>query len=135
VAPAKPAAHGPRALVLEDDRSRIAEFHRLLPGHTLDVTADPQQAIAWLGTHRYDTIFIDHDLTAEHYEGEGELAASGYAVAAWLSRHPQRQRGATIVIHSLNTAGSERMVNLLFVAGLRVVRIPFPEWRDRIQAS
>jgi CheY-like chemotaxis protein len=115
-----------RVLLVEDDEVRCAWFRRKFAPHVLDVTCDVGQAVRWLSEREYATILLDHDLLDEHYfSDEPDDERTGYAVAAWLAAHPDRQRDATIVIHSLNYAGAQRMLDALTDAGRDVEHIPF----------
>ena len=115
-----------RVLLVEDDEVRCAWFRRKFAPHVLDVTCDVGQAVRWLREREYATILLDHDLLEEHYfSDEPDDERTGYAVAAWLAAHPDRQRDATIVIHSLNYAGAQRMLDALSDAGRDVEHIPF----------
>ncbi len=115
-----------RVLLVEDDEVRCAWFRRKFAPHVLDVTCDVGQAVGWLSEREYATILLDHDLLDEHYfSDEPDDERTGYAVAAWLAAHPDRQRNATIVIHSLNYAGAQRMLDALTDAGRDVEHIPF----------
>lgn len=115
-----------RILVVEDDETRCAWFQQKFASHVLDVTCDVRQAVLWLNEREYSTILLDHDLIEEHYFSDTpDDARTGYAVAAWLARHPDRQRDATIVIHSLNYAGAERMLGVLHESGRDAEHVPF----------
>ncbi len=115
-----------RVLLVEDDEIRCAWFRRKFAPHVLDVTCDVGQAVRWLSEREYATILLDHDLLDEHYfSDETDDERTGYAVAAWLAAHPDRQRDATIVIHSLNYAGAGRMLDALTDAGRDAEHIPF----------
>ena len=115
-----------RVLLVEDDEARCAWFRRKFAPHVLDVTCDAGQALRWLAEREYTTILLDHDLLDEHYfSDEPDDERTGYAVAAWLAAHPDRQRNATIVIHSLNYAGAGRMLDALTDAGRDAEHIPF----------
>lgn len=115
-----------RVLIVEDDPARCAWFARKFAGRRMDVTCDTSQAIEWLGGRDYSVILLDHDLAEEHYfSDERDDERTGYAVAAWLAAHPDRQRDALIVIHSLNYAGAERMLNALRDAGRDAEHVPF----------
>ena len=115
-----------RVLLVEDDETRCAWFRRKFAPHVLDVTCDAGQAVHWLKEREYATILLDHDLLEEHYfSDEPDDERTGYAVAAWLAAHPDRQRDATIVIHSLNYYGAQRMLDALTDAGRDVEHIPF----------
>jgi CheY-like chemotaxis protein len=115
-----------RILVVEDDEMRCAWFQQKFATHVLDVTCDVAQAVGWLSEREYSTILLDHDLREEHYfSDEHDDERTGYAVAAWLAAHPDRQRDATIVVHSLNYAGAERMLDILHDAGRDAEHVPF----------
>ena len=115
-----------RVLVVEDDEMRCAWFQQKFASHVLDVTCDVGQAVGWLSEREYSTILLDHDLLEEHYFSDSpDDERTGYAVAAWLARHPDRQRAATIVIHSLNYAGAERMLAILHESGRDAEHVPF----------
>jgi CheY-like chemotaxis protein len=115
-----------RVLIVEDDEGRCDWFRKHFAGCEVDVTCDVKEAIAWLAGRDYAVILLDHDLLAEHYWSDRpDDERTGYAVAAWLAAHPDCQRGATIIIHSLNYAGAERMLDALREAGRDAEHIPF----------
>lgn len=115
-----------RILIVEDDEVRCEWFHRKFSTQQRDVTCDVRQAIEWLGEHEYVMILLDHDLADEHYfSDELDDERTGYAVAAWLAAHPDRQRDALIIIHSLNFTGAQRMLNILLDAGRDAEHVPF----------
>ncbi|MDQ3918340.1 MAG: hypothetical protein M3348_07665 [Acidobacteriota bacterium] len=116
-----------RVLIVEDDETRCDWFRRRLGEHELDVTCGVEEAIAWLGENEYDLILLDHDLLEDHYfSNEPDDDRTGYAVAAWLAAHPDSQPAATIIVHSLNYAGAQRMVETLIAAGFDAEHVPFP---------
>ena len=107
-----------RILLVEDDESRCEWFRGRLARYELDVTCDVREALAWLEAREYAAILLDHDLIEEHYfSDEPDDERTGYAVASWLAAHPDKQRAAPIIIHSLNYLGAGRMLNLLLEAG------------------
>lgn len=115
-----------RVLLVEDDPVRCAWFEQKLAGREMDVTCDVRQAVEWLAAREYTVILLDHDLAEEHYfSDEPDDERTGYAVAAWLAAHSDRQRDALIVIHSLNYAGAERMLNALRDSGRDAEHVPF----------
>jgi CheY-like chemotaxis protein len=115
-----------RILIVEDDEARCSWFGERFAGREMDVTCDVGQAISWLSTRDYMLILLDHDLAEEHYfSDEHDDARTGYGVAAWLAAHPDCQRDATIVIHSLNYVGAQRMLNALQDAGRDAEHVPF----------
>ncbi|HYE65881.1 MAG TPA: cyclic-phosphate processing receiver domain-containing protein [Pyrinomonadaceae bacterium] len=115
-----------RILIVEDDEARCAWFRQKFTGREQDVTCDVRQAVEWLAERDYALILLDHDLADEHYLSETlDDERTGYAVAAWLARHPDRQRDATILIHSLNYVGADRMLKALHDAGRDAEHVPF----------
>ena len=118
---------GSRILIVEDDAARCAWFRGRLSGRELDVTCDVATAVSWLAERDYEAILLDHDLADEHYFSDApDDERTGYAVARWLAGHPDRQRDALIVVHSLNYAGAQRMLEVLRDAGREAEHIPFP---------
>ncbi len=116
-----------RILIVEDDPERCAWFEQRFAGrHIVDITCDVSEAAQWLAARDYRVILLDHDLTEEHYfSDEPDDERTGYAVAAWLAAHPDRQRDAVIVIHSLNYLGAQRMIDVLRDAGRDAEHVPF----------
>jgi CheY-like chemotaxis protein len=115
-----------RILIVEDDEMRCEWFHQKFSTHLRDVTCDVRQAIEWLAEREYTTILLDHDLADEHYfSDEPDDERTGYAVAAWLASHPDYQRDALIVIHSLNYTGAQRMLDILHDGGRDAEHVPF----------
>src|SRR5438067_2421655 len=116
----------PRVLIVEDDETRCAWFRERLHGRTLDVTCDVRAAIEWLASREYDAVLLDHDLADEHYfSNVPDDERTGYAVARWLADNPTQQRNALIIIHSLNYAGAQRVLQVLRGAGREAEHIPF----------
>lgn len=115
-----------RVLLVEDDEMRCAWFQQKLAPYLLDMTCDVKQAVEWLAERDYSTILLDHDLSDEHYfSDEPDDERTGYAVAAWLAAHTDRQRNALIIIHSLNYTGAQRMLDILHDAGRDAEHVPF----------
>ncbi|HEY0005644.1 MAG TPA: cyclic-phosphate processing receiver domain-containing protein [Pyrinomonadaceae bacterium] len=115
-----------RILIVEDDATRCAWFEQRLKGRELDVTCDVRQAIEWLTARDYSVILLDHDLSEEHYfSDEHDDERTGYAVAAWLAAHAESQPEASIIIHSLNYAGAQRMLDILQTSGRDAEHVPF----------
>ncbi len=115
-----------RILLVEDDEARCAWFRARLGAGRLDVTCDAAVAVRWLAERDYRAVLLDHDLAEEHYfTDEPDDARTGYAVALWLAENPTRQRDATIIIHSLNYPGAQRMLAVLRDAGRDAEHVPF----------
>lgn len=115
-----------RILIVEDDPARCGWFSSRLAGAQIDITCDVREAVAWLAERDYSVILLDHDLAEEHYlSNEPDDERTGYAVALWLALHPASQRGATVIVHSLNYPGAQRMVETLRAAGRDAEHVPF----------
>ncbi|HEY9284247.1 MAG TPA: cyclic-phosphate processing receiver domain-containing protein [Pyrinomonadaceae bacterium] len=115
-----------RVLIVEDDETRYEWFRRRLSACDIAVTCDAARACELLARNEYDLILLDHDLLGEHYfSDEPDDERTGYAVAAWLAARPGSQPAAQIVIHSLNDAGAQRMLEALVAAGFDAECIPF----------
>jgi CheY-like chemotaxis protein len=115
-----------RILILEDDSLRVAWFRQKFSDYQQDITLDVWQAIEWLQENDYTLILLDHDLTEEHYFNyDTEDSSTGYTVAVWLAKNDSFQKDATIIIHSLNFIGAERMLKTLTDAGRDAQHIPF----------
>jgi|GEM_PF-1845432 len=108
-----------RILILDDDphpddpenpakagQFRIKQFNRKFIGNIVKWVMTAEEAIAELAENDWDAVFLDHDLGGETYVESGP--GTGYEVAVWLERNPDRQP-AQIFIHSLNTSGRDRM--------------------------
>ena len=116
-----------RILIVEDDEMRCSWFDQEFAHHERDTTHDVSVAVGWLAEREYALIFLDHDLAEEHYLLEmSDDGLTGYTVAAWLAQHPDQQRNAQIIIHSLNYAGAKRMLEVLQDAGRIAEHVPFP---------
>jgi CheY-like chemotaxis protein len=124
-----------RVLIVEDDVMRCSWFQQKLASHVLDVTCDVNEAVEWLAAREYMMILLDHDLADEHYfSDEPDDERTGYAVAAWLAAHPDRQRDALIIVHSLNYVGAQRMLDLLHDAGRDAEHVPFHYLQSELRA-
>ena len=116
-----------RILILEDDEMRVAWFRHKFTDYHKDITQDVLQAIQLLQENEYTLILLDHDLIDDHYYSYDETdERTGHTVAAWLAANADCQRQATIIIHSLNFIGAERMLQTLIDSGRDAEHIPFP---------
>ena len=97
-------------LVLEDDPYRQKLFKQRLYKANLEVVDSVCVAIACLKNKEWDYLFLDHDLGGQQFVTPGEN--TGYAVACWLEKNPERQP-KNIIIHSLNPVGATAMQQAL----------------------
>jgi CheY-like chemotaxis protein len=115
-----------RVFLLDDDTFRHEWFARQFKGDRLDVAADAARAVEMLSSNYYDLIFLDHDLLPEHYYAESfDDERTGYAVARWLSEHPERLAISHVIVHTRNADGALRMVELLRRVGRQAEHVPF----------
>ena len=99
-------------LILEDDLERMKSFENNLSGHKVVHVETANEAVALLDVYDWDCIFLDHDLGGETMVDSFTVKNTGYAVAAWLEKHPDR-RPSVVIIHSFNPIGSRRMQQAL----------------------
>ena len=115
-----------RVLVLDDDPERLRIFSNVLskPGVMFAFARTAKEAMSMLAKHRWDLVFLDHDLGLTPTANPGD----GTQVAQFIvsERHRRgRFRKTKFYIHSINPAGNRRMTRLLRRAGLRVRSAPF----------
>lgn len=103
-----------RVLILEDDANRISSFRdcfqELGKPHCIEVTKSVNEALGWVQEHPYDLIFLDHDLSDEHYAGEPGnttfVNPTGYDFAKWFETNPERAHDhGNFFTHSMNPIG------------------------------
>ena len=127
--------HPIRVFLLEDDERRHRWFEARFKGDFIDIADNVPRAQELLSANSYDAIFLDHDLHPEHYNSDStDDERTGYAVASWLSEHPELQRASTILVHTRNADGAMRMVELLRGAGRAAEYVPFPMLAERIKS-
>lgn len=104
-----------RVLIVEDEAYRLDWFREKFPEAA--VTRDVDEAIRWLASDTWDTLFLDHDLGTE--------PKAGRDVAAWLIAHPEINPGIHIVVHSMNVVSAAKIYRELMDARRMVFRAPF----------
>ena len=121
--------------LLDDDTRRHQWFARRFKGDQVDIADNVIQAREMLSSSAYDAIFLDHDLHPEHYNSDStDDERTGYAIAVFLSSHPDLQRASTILVHTRNADGAMRMVEQLRRSGRNADYVPFPILADRIKS-
>ncbi len=115
-------------MLLDDDTRRHRWFAKRFRGDFLDIAQNVEEAKQLLSESGYDAIFLDHDLLPHHYESNDhtDFASTGFAVAQWLSDHPDLQRAATIIVHTRNADAAIKMVETLRESGRNVEYCAFP---------
>jgi len=107
-----------RILVLDDDTTRHTYFKRKFSEEKIVCVETVDDCILKLTEGVWDSLWLDHDLGGEAFCPSDEK--SGYEVAKWLERHPNKQPPA-IFLHSMNPAG----VNNMKAALPNAIIIPF----------
>jgi CheY-like chemotaxis protein len=128
-----------KILVVEDSLRRMIWFHGAFMGCQLDWADSVKRAIEFLETNEYDAIFLDHDLSDEHYTYlfEGReltpemIEQTGRAVARWLGERPEKCSKAKIVLHSMNESGRASMAS--FLKGRTVEDVPFDKLKKGLR--
>lgn len=113
--------------LLDDDTRRHRWFLKRFNGDDVFIAENVDEARALLQENSYDAIFLDHDLLPEHYESDKrDDENTGYAIADWLSKNKNIQSAATIIVHTRNSDGGMRMVEILRENQRKVEYVPFP---------
>lgn len=115
-------------MLLDDDTRRHRWFAKRFKGDFLDIAENVAEAKELLSEASYDAIFLDHDLLPHHYESNDhdDFANTGYAIAEWLSEHPELQAASTIIVHTRNADAAIKMVEKLRESGRNVEYCAFP---------
>ena len=118
-----------KILVFEDLDLRIQWFKRELVGNSVDFFVKASDVLEALKTIEYDLIFLDHDVTMEHYGNpEKYFEDSGSGVARFLYYNKNSLK-SKIIVHSCNPHGSARMMN--FLKGRKAQHVPFPKLKEK----
>jgi CheY-like chemotaxis protein len=97
-------------LVLDDDIKRLKQFKENLIGHVVECVMTAPETIQKLQERTWQILFLDHDLGDKVMVPSGP--GTGYEVAEWLERNPDRQP-EMIFVHSFNTVGAANIKRAL----------------------
>src|ERR1051326_1823154 len=100
-----------KIFLLEDRMRRLQRFRRAFQSHSITHSPSAEEAIRLLGSESFDLICLDHDLT--DHDTDWLAAGNGYEVAEFLGKTNTPNNDATIVIHTMNPAGGDRMMAVL----------------------
>lgn len=114
-------------LFLDDDEYRHNSIRPII-SHDPAYTAS--EAIEKLKANSYEIVFLDHDLGGEVYVDSFGEKETGYTVAKWIVDNEIKI--PLIVLHSLNSQGSNNQARLLKNAGYHVVQKGFTQLFDVI---
>ena len=109
-----------KVLILEDDDKRIQMFEEWLVGiNNIEIYRTSDLAIKALKKNKYDIIFLDHDLAGDD---------TGFEAAKIIPKTDNRS--TTVIIHSLNPAGAQRM---WLEIGMLATRLDFGDFVINVQ--
>lgn len=106
-----------RWMILDDMESRHLEFIRTTQFLNVDCEHvwNASEAISRLKNKEFDLVFLDHDLSDEHYSIEGQTnpvnEGTGAEVAEFIAQ--MEKPPGIVVIHSWNPVGVLNMVNII----------------------
>jgi hypothetical protein len=110
------AHRGLRILILDDEDYRHKAFDKRFIGNVVHHANTVAQAIDMLKKTKYDSVYLDHDLNGQQMVPSGP--GTGYEVAQWLCRHPDRCP-LYVYVHSFNAEGARNIKEKLPGAILR----------------
>lgn len=100
-------------------------------GHTTQWVKTAEEAVEALTDKSFDIVFLDHDLSYEHYvakDGDYGSIKTGQYVADYIAEELlQSNMPKYVIIHSMNPVGSKNMRQSLLkrYTGLNLINIPF----------
>lgn len=92
---------------------------RPAPGPDWDVARNVEEAKKLLSEKEYDVVFLDHDIDFSCDQPTGPDEPTGTDLAWWMCNNFKNMH-TTIVIHSFNSAGAQRMKNILLGFNVQV---------------
>lgn len=116
-----------RILFLDDMEVRHEGINKIITNGKIDHAYTVEEAKFYLNMHKYDLVFLDHDLSASHYGAEVSAIQeeTGFDVALFISEMDEDSLPTQVIIHSWNPAGAERMHKQLQGLGMFVSCKPF----------
>jgi DNA-binding response OmpR family regulator len=100
-----------KVFILEDDPHRVELFRAAATQHDVVYSDNVDDAVAALNRGPFDVFLLDHDLGGETYVDSAQRnTGAGFcreAVAQEAMAH------ASVIVHSYNQAGAQRMVGLV----------------------
>lgn len=101
-----------KILFLDDDPSRRRYARDYFLGHELSEAETAEQAIGLLKKYSpYDLVMLDHDLGGKTFVPSDEV--SGYHVAEYIAGMLADVCPKSVIVHSYNFAGADRMMRVL----------------------
>jgi len=113
-----------KILILDDDEIRHVQFaSKYGTSEVLTHVRTAKEAIDELKTHKFDYVFLDHDLGGEQMVNSGP--GTGYEVAEWIAYNKESHPSNMVILHSLNSPGRKNMCTVLKSNGVKVMESPF----------
>ena len=100
-----------KILILEDDPYRIKNFKKMLSlDNTLFLSDNVEECKSIYNDNKpFDVIFLDHDLGGEIFVDSNEKN-TGYQFSKFIMNEGVNN---SVIIHSMNPAGAQRMRSIL----------------------
>jgi CheY-like chemotaxis protein len=99
-----------KVFVLEDNFERIEWFSEEFKDCEFTVAINAEKAGYYIRNHKYDAIFLDHDLGGRVFVDSSD-PDTGYAVAKIIASSVNKD--TPVVIHSYNPAGAANIQSVL----------------------
>lgn len=114
-----------RILFLDDDLNRIKHFLRVMPdSYHILIVETAESAIKALKEHKFDHVFLDHDLGGEAWVNSSR-PDTGMEVVRWLCDNITEI--GTVHVHSHNHHAAPVMAKKLSGCGYNATYKPFAE--------
>lgn len=97
---------------LDDDLHRRNKFKQNSIGHQVTFATSADEAFKIFPDNTFDIIYLDHDLSQEHYSGDYGVEKTGLDVAKELKNHRHLHQ-ALVFVHSLNPEGRQNIKSVL----------------------
>ena len=115
-----------KIFILEDDEWRIKIFLKRYEGHEIALAHNYEEATHILSnSDRFDVAFLDRDLSYVQSLGGIDDELTGEDVTKFIINMPASLRPKRFIVHSWNSVGAKRIVDMLKDQGLNVVKDPF----------
>lgn len=117
-----------KILFIDDQQRRFREFRPNAFRHSISLEQTATDAILALNSSP-DVIFLDYDLSEDPEVLESPHYRDGEAIAHEIA---SRNFAGIVVIHSLNSEGSEKIRAVLDAAGIPCIARPWA-WREPVE--
>jgi CheY-like chemotaxis protein len=103
-----------KILFLDDMKSRRDAFQQQSIGHNVDFATNADECVQLLKSNKYDLIYLDHDLEAEHYhQGRDTSPDKDGRFVAQALMGMENHHGTNVIVHSLNPIGRQNIYSIL----------------------